>query len=1067
MANNSNKSRKKNSVRIARRANHNGEFLQKLRNHLKVLFQFDCADLDFGIYRIMNYKRKEIERFIEDDLIRVVEKEFEKYKVQNQKELSERIEEKKKEIRKLEKELGEKILKLVPAEAGNGEIEEKFRDKPFAKEYLELKKQIDEIDVTENIQSQVFNDLYNFFSRYYEDGDFISKKRYSSKQNKYAIPYSGEEVKLYWANFDQYYIKTGEVFKDYEFNLKGWKFVFRTALADVEPGNVKGNRRYFFLSSDEPVKLVLSETEELNKTCLIKFEYRMLTNGDLRQYPVKTKEGKAKTTGITQDELNPILKDKILTFITPLEPKAILTETQDEKTIIEKHLYKYTRKITSDFFIHKNLKSFLERELDYFIKTEVLDIESFDTEKERYFDRHITRSKVVKNIGERIIEFLSQIEDYQKMLWEKKKFVLKTDYVITIDRIPEDLDKEILENKEQLKEWQELGFDIPSSVSFLRKQKSKLPVDTKYFSEDFKEKLLEKLSEKGNLDDLLDGVLIKSENWQALNLLQEKYKEKVQCIYIDPPYNTQTTDFLYKNNYKHSSWITMMHNRLVLSENLLKSDGKILTSINDYELSNILKIKDNIFSNDNFIGILTISLPPKTDEKFYATNHEYLIIYAKDKNFSDINNFKKENFTKTKKEVKEKFMRGSSHSLKSDRPNMFYPIYYNSLTRKIELKKSNEAVEILPIDDRGWERVWRWGKDRFLNNLNKIIIEENKGKYIVYIKLLKEEKEEYKPKTIWNKSKYLSNLGTMLLNNMFNSPNIFNFSKSLGLMEDIIYINSNLNSFILDFFAGSGPTAHAVMKLNKEDGGKRKFILVEMADYFDTVIIPRLKKLCYSFNWEDGKPQDTDGISQSFKYHYLEQYEDSLHNIEFLQEEKGQKLLQLLPEEAKSEYLMKYMLKFETEGSPSLLNLQQFDSPFEYKLRVLSLPDTLTLNGVKGLKGEIASPSARNDKKKASNDNIVDVDLVETFNYLVGLKVNKYKFLKENGRKYVFVFGERNNRKTAIVWRATKDIDMAKDKEVIDKNLTDYNPDEIFINGDSFVKGYKPIESEFKVLMEG
>lgn len=137
-----------------------GEFLQKLKDHLRVLFQSDCADLDFGIYRIMNYKRKEIERFIEDDLIGVVEKEFEKYKIQNQKELLERIEEKRKEIRKLERELGEKILK-------NSEIGEKFRDRLFAKEYLELKKQIEEIDATESIQSQVFNDLYNFFSRYW------------------------------------------------------------------------------------------------------------------------------------------------------------------------------------------------------------------------------------------------------------------------------------------------------------------------------------------------------------------------------------------------------------------------------------------------------------------------------------------------------------------------------------------------------------------------------------------------------------------------------------------------------------------------------------------------------------------------------------------------------------------------------------------------------------------------------------------------------------------------------------------------------------------------------------
>jgi adenine-specific DNA-methyltransferase len=457
-----NRLRKKDSVGVIMKGvNQDNESLRKLKNHLRVLFQFDSAELDFGIYRIMNYKRKEIENFIENDLIGAIEKEFEKYKVQNQKELLEKIEEKRKEIRKLEKELGEKILK-------NGEIEEKFKDKPFAKEYIELKKRIEEIDITENIQSQVFNDLYNFFSRYYEDGDFISKRRYSSKQHKYAIPYSGEEVKLYWANFDQYYIKTGEIFKDYEFNLKGWKFVFRTVLADVEAGNVKGNRRYFLLSSDNPVQIS-------NKICLIKFEYRPLTEKDLKQYPVKTKEGKTKTTGITQDELNLILKDKILDSITSVESKAILNETEGEKTILEKHLYKYTRKITSDFFIHKNLREFLERELDYFIKTEVLDIESLDTEKERYFDRHITRAKVVKNIGKRIIEFLSQIEDFQKMLWEKKKFVLKTDYVVTIDRIPEEFYPEILKNKDQLKEWEDLGFGEVKTKKDLNGKK--LPVD--------------------------------------------------------------------------------------------------------------------------------------------------------------------------------------------------------------------------------------------------------------------------------------------------------------------------------------------------------------------------------------------------------------------------------------------------------------------------------------------------------------------------------------------------------------------------------------------------------------
>ncbi len=225
------------------------------------------------------------------------------------------------------------------------------------------------------------------------------------------------------------------------------------------------------------------------------------------------------------------------------------------------------------------------------------------------------------------------------------------------------------------------------------------------------------------------------------------------------------------------------------------------------------------------------------------------------------------------------------------------------------------------------------------------------------------------------------------------------------------------------------------MKLNKEDNGKRKYILIEMADYFNTIIIPRLKKVCYSFNWKDGKPQDDDGISQIIKYHYLEQYEDTLHNIEFSQEEKGQRILNLLSEEEKSEYLMKYMLKFETEGSPSLLALKQFSNPFEYKLKIIS-----------GDKAE----------------EIVSVDLVETFNYLIGLKINKYRYLTDNGRKYVFVLGERNFKKVTIVWRSTVDINLEGDKEIISKIINDFKPEEIYINGDSLVKDYKPIESEFK-----
>lgn len=1026
------------------------DFLQKLKDKLKELFQFkfsagddfqfESSELDFGIYRIMNYKRKEIEDFIENDLIKTVEKEFEKYKIQNQKELLEKIGEKEKEIRKLEEELGEKILK-------NGDIEEKFKDRPIAKKYLELKKRSKDVDITESIQSQTFNDLYNFFSRYYEDGDFISKRRYSSKNYKYAIPYNGEEVKLYWANYDQYYIKSGEIFKDYVFTQKGWRFIFKTTLAEVEAGNVKGERRYFFLSSNEAV-------DSKDNTCLIKFDYRPLIEQDFIEYPIKTKEGKLKKTGITQDDLNVILKDKIIDSINLPEPKKILLEKHNGKTILEKHLYKFTRKITSDFFIHKDLKGFLERELDYFIKTEVLDIDSLDTEKERYFDRHITRTQVVKNIGKKIIDFLSQIEDFQKMLWEKKKFVLRTDYVITLDRIPVEFHAEIMNNKEQLKEWKELGFgeikkkeDLMAKKDLFNDKYKKLPVDTKYFTQDFKERLVEKLTEKDNLDDLIDGVLIKSENWQALNLLLEKYKEKIQCIYIDPPFNSKTTEILYKNFYKHSSWLSLMENRISLGKQLLEDKGVFICAIDENEQERLGIILGQIFPGYEKTLVVVIHNPGGIQGENFSYTHEYAyFIYPKPGRFIGLENREEtadvRNFMNTAKGDTENYLRSSG-------ANCFYPIYIkdnkilsfgdvceDSFHPEPNIVRDDGIVEVYPIDADGVERKWVFARQSIDKIKEELSAKYNKRRCVWEII---RTKTRINYKTVWTDKVYSAKrYGTQLLKNIIGKNNEnFTFPKSIYTVSNCILAGTNngYDAVVLDYFAGSGTTANAIMKLNKEDNGRRKYILIEMADYFNTIIIPRLKKVCYSFNWKDGKPQDDDGISQIIKYQYLEQYEDTLHNIEFPREERGQRILELLPEGEKSEYLMKYMLKFETEGSLSLMNLKQFANPFEYKLKIIS-----------GNKAE----------------EIVNVDLVETFNYLIGLKINKYRYLTDNGRKYVFVLGERNYRKVAVIWRSMVDIDLEKDKKIISKIINDFNPEEIYINGDSLVKNYKPIESEFK-----
>ncbi|MBE0425194.1 MAG: site-specific DNA-methyltransferase [Nitrospirae bacterium] len=1000
-----------------------------LKELLKTLFQFESTELDFGIYRIMNYKRKEIEDFVDKDLIQVIEKEFERYRTQSSKELLEKIEEKKKEIERLEKELGEKILK-------NGEIEEKFKDKPFAKEYLELKRQLNETEITDSTQTQVFNDLYNFFLRYYEDGDFISKRRISSKHHRYAIPYDGEEVKLYWANFDQYYVKTGEVFKDYEFTHKGWRTIFKTIFANVETGNVKGERRYFVLAEDKPLKV-----DSTSKICLIQFEYKPLTDAVLKQYKIKTKSGEEKKTGISQDDINVLLRDKILQNIKELELKAILTEEQNEKTILEKHIYKYTRKITSDFFIHKNLKGFLERELDYFIKSEVIDLNNLEP-------RHITRAKVVEGIGKWIIEFLAQIEDFQKMLWEKKKFVLKTDYVITIDRLPEEFHKEILANKKQLKEWEALSFgkiskydDLIARNDLTGREFKKLPVDTKHFSEDFKERLLEYLSEHASviarnettkqalvgLDDLIDGVLIKSENWQALNFLKNKYKGKIQSIYIDPPFNTGTNEFLYKNNYLDSSWVTTIYDRLDLGKTFLKDDGSIFVRI-DYHGNHYVRfLMNEVFCKENFGNEIIVNRFKRQLKELTKLNvaTESLIYYVKTQNTLINNIFRKRTCTFCGREIEAQWRPMSS-------PELRYPP-----------ERTIQGKTLLPPKGRHWtftqekiDLMQKEGRIRINTDLNYIDLEGNKIKGL--------------PEYLQTEETPVDSNWTDLKGYAFGST--FATENAEELIDRVLKVSTNTKNWVLDFFLGSGTTTAVSQKIG------RKWIGIEIGNYFENIPLKRMKMVLSG---------DRSGISKTvnwkgggfFKYHYLEQYEDTLHNIEFPQEEKGQKALELFGKTDESnEYLMKYFLRYETEGSPSLLTLKQFENPFEYKLKIIS-----------GNKGE----------------EIVNVDLIETFNYLIGLKVNKYKFMKDNssnppsppfskgrkggfgnGRKYVFIFGEKGNRRIAIVWRSTKDINLEKDREVIENVIGDYNPDEVFINGDAFYpKGYMVIETEFKALM--
>ena len=259
----------------------------------------------------------------------------------------------------------------------------------------------------------------------------------------------------------------------------------------------------------------------------------------------------------------------------------------DSVSHLKHHLCQFVQRNNSDFFIHKDLSGFLNLELDFYLKNEVLNLDNLVTAGQDIAEGWFQQLRLTKAVGRQIIDFLAQIEGFQKMLWEKRKFVTETQYCITISNIPSAFYPDIVANDAQWEEWQELyGLDISDrSPSFLKAYPT-LVLDTQHFDADFIDRLLASFDD---IDGMTNGLLIHSENWQALRLLSEKYRGRIRCMYIDPPFNTDNDGFLYKDGYQHSSWLAMMESRVQASAEFLTSDGTFYAQI-DYNEKEKLKL---------------------------------------------------------------------------------------------------------------------------------------------------------------------------------------------------------------------------------------------------------------------------------------------------------------------------------------------------------------------------------------------------------------------------------------------------------------------------------------------
>ncbi|MBN1104858.1 MAG: site-specific DNA-methyltransferase, partial [Deltaproteobacteria bacterium] len=491
----------------------NYESLDRLKRLFRELFQLDTADLDFGLYRLFALKRAEVESFLNTQLPDDVDKAFASLAGADREEL-------KKQVDDLATRAKESIADnaILPS----GEPNPAHAGTKAVKQYVEARKRLEAVEASEAQRAEVFNLLYGFFSRYYDEGDFIPRRFFGARAG-YAVPYNGEEVFFHWANKDQYYVKSGEAFRDYAFTVATvageYRVRFCLAEATTSRDNTKGAARYFFPKTEDVA------FEERTRTLVIPFEYRLPTEGEVARYGRNAKGQEAILDEAVPKMLKRVKDSVLASALAEPSPIGREAEAEEPPTLLRRRLTHFTKKNTTDYFVHKNLGGFLRQELEFFIRDQIVH----EADLEGDFDAKRRMLRVFRKLADTVITFLAQIEDAQKRLFEKKKFVLRTDYLIPVQNIPRDLWKDVLANKAQLEEWKTLFALEPGSPIFdlkgkinesVLEQHSTLVVDTRHFPPDFTLQLLETIVD---LDERTDGVLIHSENFQALNLLVARY----------------------------------------------------------------------------------------------------------------------------------------------------------------------------------------------------------------------------------------------------------------------------------------------------------------------------------------------------------------------------------------------------------------------------------------------------------------------------------------------------------------------------------------------------------------
>ena len=570
----------------------------------------------------------------------------------------------------------------------------------------------------------------------------------------------------------------------------------------------------------------------MTKTILNKLLYKVSNQKDL--FP--------KLSNIFKQNSNEFNEE----FLKALDNNKIKIKEEELKKIFRS----YRKQNEIDFFIHKNAKAFLEEQFDLWMFNHLYK----DSQIQQWNPNAIKRMQEVRNIAYEIIYFIAKFEDELKAIWLKPKFAKNTEYVFSLDIIINKAkdSKKLLglifkdkNFKNQIKEWKELNlidenfniFSLQGKTEEIEKYKF-IPIDTKHLSREVK---FELLSSFDNLEELLNGELIKSDNFQALNTIMPKYQGKIDLIYIDPPFNTGS-DFEYKDKFQDSTWLSLMENRLELAKNLLSDKGSFYLHLDHNANYRGRELLNAIFGEENFIREIVWRIGWVSGFKTASEiirNHDLIYLYAKNLSKNKINKL----YT-TRFEYQPRFNDETLKEIKNELEALQID--------KIEIKKIVDKMQFLGMPKKyPLESTWNCNP---YDKLNSVAIVSYSGEKIS--KLL-------------NTDEFLT-------------------QKPEALLQRIIKASSDENSIVLDYHLGSGTTCAVALKLG------RKFLGVEMGEHFYKVIIPRLKKVIAGFQSGISKETEYKG-SGAFRYYELESYEEALANCEYVLKIGNDKKINSIP----------------------------------------------------------------------------------------------------------------------------------------------------------------------------